>query len=229
MRSRLRRTTIEWATHVWNPTTGCSHGCEWCYARRIAHRFHRSFEPQIHPERLDQPLHLRKPARIFVDSAGDLFDPAIPFSFIERVYHIMAFAKHHTFFILTKQPHFAKHFYDCTMDHAFRKGLRNVWLGVSVTNQPDADEQIRLLQETPAAHRFVSVEPILGPIVPERMDGIDWVIIGAQTGPGSIWPKLEWVHSLTAQYVRAGIKVFHKNSLFPPDCEGETWYKRDIP
>lgn len=222
----MQRTKIEWATHVWNPTSGCSFGCEWCYARRIAHRFKRSFAPTCHPEKLDEPWHVRKPARIFVDSAGDLFDPVIPPGFIQEVFWSMSDYDQHAYFILTKRPDLMGYF----LRTWGMPPLPNVWLGVSVTNQADADERIPLLLQTPAARRFVSAEPFLGRVdlrgwetydhgcqgaAGEVIPRIDWVIIGAQTGPGAKPPEEEWVSDLTEQCIAAGVPVFHKNSLGP--------------
>lgn len=166
----MQRTKIEWATHVWNPTSGCSTNCPYCYAAAMARRFKRSFEPTCHPEKLDEPLRLKKPARIFVDSAGDLFDPWIPCEFIEQVFNVMSNSPQHTYQVLTKQPGkmlaFIKAYCE-TLPRLVKRGIipaPNVQLGVSVTNQRDADERIPLLLRTPAAVRFVSVEPMLGPV-----------------------------------------------------------------
>src|SRR3990172_9373734 len=195
----MQRTDIEWCTHVWNPTTSCSFGCPWCYARVMAHRFKRSFPPPCHPERLDQPFRRMKPARIFVDSAGDLFDPAIPREFIQKVLLQTLFACEHSYFVLTKR---AKEMQEriawVQSQYVVPWPRPNVWAGVSVTNQPDADERIPLLVATPAAHRFVSFEPLLGPVDmspflnPGCYSGIDWAIIGSPTGPGSKPALMPW-------------------------------------
>ncbi len=160
----MGKTKIEWCDEVWNPVTGCtkvSEGCRNCYAERIAKRFwgERPFSAvQCHADRLDAPLHWRKPHRVFVNSMSDLFHPDVPDRFIGWVFSRMGMAKNHTFMSLTKRPERMKDFLRGL------PALKNVWLGVSVENQQTADERIPLLLETPAAVRFVSIEPMLGPV-----------------------------------------------------------------
>ena len=192
------KTNIEWADVVWNPVTGCtkvSAGCKNCYAEAMAKRlqamgakgYENGFDTVVcHEDRLAQPLHWKKPQKIFVNSMGDLFHDDVPFEFIDRVFAIMALAPQHTFIVLTKRPermelYLSKHWLDDDirdmMDQPtwlkFPKGrsfpryfdewpLPNVMLGVSVENQETADERIPLLLATPAAKRFVSYEPALG-------------------------------------------------------------------
>jgi protein gp37 len=183
-------TKIEWAQKVWNPVTGCtpvSQGCEHCYATRFARRLagrcgypaEKPFAITFHPERLDEPLHWRKPCRVFVCSMGDLFHDDVPLAFISKVFDTMACAilngEPHTFIILTKRPErmqfvvskalpdFPTHF-DAIARNLVRWPLSNVWLGVSVEDQATADERIPILLQTPAAVRIVSIEPMLGPV-----------------------------------------------------------------
>lgn len=180
----MAKTTIEWATDVWNPVTGCSkvsEGCRNCYAEGIAKRFwgNRPFtEVRCHEDRLTEPLHWRKPRRVFVNSMSDLFHPDVPELFVLRVFAVMAMAPQHTFMILTKRPERMKEILASpTVQNDVwlmtEKGLDdcapvwplpNVWLGVSTENQQTADERIPLLLQTPAAVRFVSVEPMLGEV-----------------------------------------------------------------
>ena len=202
------RTTIEWTDATWNVVTGCSKvspGCKNCYAEAVANRFwakqyppipsvvngepdgrdRRFTDVQCHPDRLEQPLHWRKPQRIFVNSMSDLFHEDVPDEFIFQVFGVMFLAKQHTFQILTKR---AERMLDCCLRAAkdptsyiwawaseLQQGsvdvpqtitfpLSNVHLGVSVENQKYADERIPKLLQTPAAKRFVSYEPALGPI-----------------------------------------------------------------
>lgn len=186
---------IEWTDATWNPVTGCakvSPGCAHCYAERITERFHGpgSFEKVIlHPEKLDEPLHWRKPRHVFVNSMSDLFHEQIPDDFINQVFQVMAQADHHIFQILTKRPHRMREWFNHSVQswtryplpkkiramdargidrEVFEKPLDvryaplpNVWLGVSIENQHFADERIPLLLQTPAAVRFVSAEPLL--------------------------------------------------------------------
>ena len=185
----MTKTKIEWADRVWNPTTGCtkvSAGCKHCYAERIAGRFwgERKFtDVQLHPERLDMPLHWSKPSRVFVNSMSDLFHPDVDEKFIAKVFGIMWLATKHTFMVLTKRPDrmvellnnedFQMHTGWFASQAIRELGLQkpkdlpawpnsNIWLGVSVEDQAAADERIPLLLQTPAAVRFISAEPLLG-------------------------------------------------------------------
>lgn len=164
----MTKTNIEWATDVWNPVTGCtkvSAGCKNCYAEKIAERFwgDRKFtDVECHPERLEDPLRWKKPRRIFVNSMSDLFHESVPNWFIDDVFRVMANTKH-TYMILTKRPDRMNRYIWNRSKYPSdgRAMLPNVWLGVSVENQQTADERIPYLLETPAAVRFVSVEPML--------------------------------------------------------------------
>ncbi|KKL49659.1 hypothetical protein LCGC14_2313330, partial [marine sediment metagenome] len=193
-------TKIEWADESWNPVTGCTkvdEGCRNCYAERMSKRLagrygypaDDPFRVTLHPERLDKPLHWKKPRRIFVNSMSDLFHPDVPDAFIDQVFAVMALASHHQFMILTKRPKNMMHYlewedydpYETRVDmvncrtsdfaHTFDEyitpegwPLPNVWLGVSVHDQKSADERIPILLQTPAAKRFVSYEPALGAV-----------------------------------------------------------------
>lgn len=164
----MNRTKIEYADFTWNPVVGCTRECDYCYARRIAlQNFKRSpspcekcrdFVPHRHYERLEQPMRKKKPARIFVCDMGDLFDATLHANVIIRVFDVMAAAPQHTFLVLTKQP------YRMSAILGVRKPLPNLHLGVSVTCQADADERIPILLDTPAAVRWVSIEPMMGPV-----------------------------------------------------------------
>lgn len=321
-------TSIEWTDAVWNPSVGCSPvsaGCERCFAARMAHRLGRiektraiyegltvvgehgpRWNGKIHclPKRLDQPLHWRKPRRIFVDSMGDLFHETVPDNFIAEVFGVMAVAGAgdddpgnkpfggiwrdnilihrygpHTFQILTKRE---KRMRSMLLDRGFREKvasaayrwahnrrdagyladciswkhsnaapgragrswpLSNVDLGVSVEDQPTADERIPDLLLTPAAVRIVSAEPLLGPVkfgqrligeqqargfnVPPHIAG---VIIGGESGPSARPCKVEWIRSIVEQCRAAGVPVFVKQDSGPrPGMQGripdELWIK----
>ena len=197
---------IEWCDFTWNPVVGCTCRCSYCYARRLAKRFKGrcqqcyEFTPHLHPERLGEPLRRKKPARIFVCDMGDLFDKNVPMEWIDRVYRTMNHSPQHTFQLLTKQPHRAN----------TRFWPHNVWLGVSVENQ-GADFRVRTLRHSAARVKFVSFEPLLGRVHID-LNGIDWIIIGAQTRP-EIQPRVEWVQWLIAEARRVGAAVFLKNNL----------------
>lgn len=174
-------TKIEWAEETWNPVTGCSpisEGCRNCYAARMAKRLAgrcgypegEPFRVTLHPDKLDQPMRWKKPRMIFVCSMGDLFHEDVPTTFIDQVLEIIASCPQHTFIALTKRPENLEHkIYGITPDNPYRllgggDYLPNLWLGVTAENQQRADERIPVLLQIPAAVRFVSVEPMLGPV-----------------------------------------------------------------
>lgn len=254
--------TIEWTNTTWNPVTGCtkvSQGCKNCYAERlwpkvegsIATREGRSqrrpfTDVRCHPERLDLPLHLRKPRRIFVNSMSDLFHEDVPNEFIDEVFAITALAPQHTFQVLTKRPARMREYFanqplprrrweDCIRR---RHGgelrgvcppliLPNLWLGVSIEDQATAEERIPLLLQTPAAIRWISAEPLLGPIdlLRWRIPGhqiaralssgkgepcLHWIVAGGESGPNARPSHPEWFRSLRDQCQAAGVPFFFK-------------------
>jgi protein gp37 len=232
-------TGIEWTDATWNPVTGCekvSPGCDNCYAMTFAerwrrvpgHYFEHGFDVQLRPDKLDQPLRWRKPRRIFVNSMSDLFHKDVPDEYIARVFGVMACAPQHTFQLLTKRHsrmrsllksekflsnrYVAPHVADDTWP------LRNVWLGVSVESQQWADIRIPALLDTPAAVRFLSCEPLLGPVMlPLRWlrraghDGrIDWIIAGGESGPGARPMNPDWARTLRDQCEVTGTSFLFK-------------------
>ena len=245
----MSKTAIEWTDATWSPVTGCtpvSEGCEHCYARRMAHRlkamgvakYRNDFAVTCHPDTLDEPLHWRKPRRIFVGSMTDLFHEDVSDDFIGTVLMTAAKCTRHTFQILTKRPRRMAEYINGLEAHwreggGFRVGdwpPPNLWLGVTAENQKWLDERWPFLAQTPAAVRFVSIEPMLGPVtvgpylghvhadalgLPYHGDdpwyrGIDWVICGAETGPGKRPMELGWVRNLRAQCRSAGVPFFFK-------------------
>ncbi|MGD9850142.1 MAG: phage Gp37/Gp68 family protein [Nitrospirales bacterium] len=205
-------TTIEWTDKTWNPVSGCSHvseGCRNCYAERVFPRPYpgRKFtDVQCHPERLDQPLHWKKPQKIFVNSMSDLFHEDVPDGFIEDVFDRMLQADWHTYQILTKRPERMRDFMVCWIAGLKIKIIEHIWLGVSVEDQETADERIPILLQTPAAVRWVSYEPALGPLdftnlndgTLDALDGFDREAIGNICDPGFLSetqhpPRLNWI------------------------------------
>ena len=202
------KTSIEWTDATWNPVTGCtkvSPGCKYCYAERITERFglQRFTDITLHEERLEQPLRWRRPRRIFVNSMSDLFHEAIPERFIRRVFDVMVEASWHTFQILTKR---AERLASLAPALAWPA---NVWQGVSVETARYT-WRIAYLRSVPAAVRFLSVEPLLGPIAELPLDGIHWVIVGGESGPKHRPPDPEWVRDIRKQCARAGVPFFFK-------------------
>ncbi|NOX52991.1 MAG: phage Gp37/Gp68 family protein [Planctomycetes bacterium] len=205
---------IEWTESTWNPVTGCtkvSPGCAHCYAERFAKRlqamgqrnYARGFELTVHEHVVELPLRWRRPQRIFVNSMSDLFHEEVPLSFIERVFDVMRRASWHVFQVLTKRAARMRELSE-RLDWP-----ANVWAGVSVETERylfRLDE----LRAVPAAVRFVSFEPLLGPVDRPDLNGIDWVIVGGESGPGARPIREEWVLSLRDQCLAEGIPFFFK-------------------
>lgn len=232
-------TKIAWCDLVWNPTTGCTklgEGCRNCYAARMAKRLAgrcgypaapHQFDVTLHPERLGLPLRWKKPSRVFVDSMSDLFHEDVPFWFIGQVFNVMHLAYWHTFQILTKRPERMYEWLGPKYQPNRQAVIPHVWLGVSVENQQTADERIPWLLKTPAAIRFVSVEPMLGRVDLFRatgymaginqapnfswdVTGISWIICGGESGPGARPMYPDWARSLRDQCQAANVPFFFK-------------------
>ncbi|HYF94405.1 MAG TPA: phage Gp37/Gp68 family protein [Symbiobacteriaceae bacterium] len=206
--------SIEWTEATWNPVTGCSkisQGCKNCYAERMAKRlqamgnprYANGFELTLHPDLLALPLSWRQPRRIFVNSMSDLFHPDVPTEYIGQVFKTMVAARHHTFQILTKRTDRAG-----AVAHLL-PWPENVWMGASVESA-EVVERIANLQTIPARVRFLSVEPLLGPIPELPVAGIHWVIAGGESGPGARPMDPEWVRLIRDQCVANGVAFFFK-------------------
>jgi protein gp37 len=205
---------IEWTEATWNPVTGCtkvSPGCKHCYAERMAHRlqaigqknYARGFELTLQPHMLELPLRWRKPQTVFVNSMSDLFHRAVPLEYILRVFDVMRRAHWHKFQVLTKRAERLAEL-DAALDWP-----DNVWMGVSVESSkylPRVDE----LRSTQARVRFLSLEPLLGPLPGLNLSGIHWVIVGGESGPGSRPMLLDWVLEIRDRCRCEGVPFFFK-------------------
>lgn len=205
--------SIEWTDATWNPVTGCtkvSPGCAHCYAETFAERFRgvrghpyeQGFDLKLWPERLELPLTWKRPRMIFVNSMSDLFHADVPDEFVQQVFDVMARADWHTFQVLTKRPE---------RTAAMSAGLPwpdNVWMGTSVENQRFTS-RISSLRRTGASVKFLSCEPLLGPL---KLDlrAIDWVIVGGESGPGARPMRADWARSVRRQCQDAGVPFFFK-------------------
>ncbi len=205
--------SIEWTQATWNPVTGCekvSPGCAHCYAETFAERFRgvpghpyeRGFDLQMRPERLTQPLEWARSRLIFVNSMSDLFHEDIPVEFIQSVFDTMRRADQHKFQVLTKRSARLREL------APLLPWPDNVWMGVSVENQRWTS-RIDDLRTVPAAVRFLSCEPLLGPL-DLNLEGIHWVIVGGESGPGARRMKPEWAREIRDQCGRAGVPFFFK-------------------
>lgn len=209
-----QKTAIEWTEVTWNPVTGCdevSPGCAHCYAKTFAerwrgisgHHFEQGFDLRLWPERLDQPMRWRRPRMIFVNSMSDLFHEKIPNEFIAEVFEAMRKAHWHTFQILTKRH-----------ERLVEVGETlewppNVWMGVSIENRRFV-HRAEFLQKIPSAVRFISAEPLLGPLEGLNLTGIDWLIAGGESGPGHRPVKKEWLLDLRDRCRDENVAFFFK-------------------
>lgn len=205
---------IEWTESTWNPLSGCSKispGCHNCYAERMAFRlqkmgqknYRNGFNLTTHEHALERPLKLKKPQKIFVNSMGDLFHKDVPLSFILKVFNIMRKASWHTFQVLTKR---SERLLELNNEIDWPS---NVWMGTSVENV-DYTFRIEHLKRTNAKIKFLSIEPLLGPLKKISLENLDWVIVGGESGPGSRMIKKEWVRCIRDQSLEAQVPFFFK-------------------
>lgn len=211
-------TAIEWTDATWNPVTGCtkiSAGCDHCYAERFAerfrgtpgHPFEMGFDLTLRPDRLEQPLRWRRPRMIFVNSMSDLFHKDIPQEFIVRVFDTMERAHWHTFQVLTKRSSLMRDF--LRRRYGAIRAPVHMWFGVSVEDG-SKKSRIRHLHDAPAGVRFLSIEPLIAPMGKIDLMGIDWVIVGGESGPGARPMDPTWVRDLRDQCVASGVAFFFK-------------------
>jgi len=209
-----QHSSIEWTGATWNPVTGCTKvgpGCKHCYAERMAKRLqamgHASyvngFKLTLQPQMLDLPLGWKKPRTIFVNSMGDLFHDDVPISYIRQVFDVMRRAHWHRFQVLTKYVERLARL-EQSLDWS-----PNVWMGVSIETQEFA-YRIDYLRQTNAAVKFLSLEPLLGSLPNLNLNGIDWVIVGGESGPKSRPMEEAWVIDIRDQCLDSGVPFFFK-------------------
>jgi protein gp37 len=211
-------TAIEWTDATWNPVTGCtkiSAGCDHCYAERFSerfrgvrgHPFERGFDLQLRPERLQQPLHWRESRMIFVNSMSDLFHKQVPFDYVDRVFETMKQAHWHQFQVLTKRSSRLRNYINAR--YQGDSAPPHIWLGSSVEDGTKKS-RIRHLREANAGIRFLSIEPLIGPMGKIDLDGIHWVIVGGESGPQARSMQPEWVREVRDQCKAAKVPFFFK-------------------
>ncbi len=246
-------TKISWTDEVWNPVTGCtpvSPACDNCYARAMHGRFHKTpFSDVVtHPDRLEIPLHWKKPRRIFLCSMGDLFHPRVPWEFIDKVFGEMWRCEQHTFQVLTKRPGRMAHYANKMLSP--RNWPSNVWAGVSIPNAQYLP-WLDVLARVPAPVRFMSYEPALGPVdltpwllhkeqccaAHGRVGSgslvtrplIHWVIAGGESGPKARPMNIDWVRTARDACQDAGVPFFYKQAIIDgkriatPELDGRRW------
>ena len=212
------KTRIEWTGSTWNPVTGCtkiSPGCNHCYAERFAERFrgvlNHPYEPgfdlTLRPERLEQPMTWKKPTMVFVNSMSDLFHKDIENDYIHQVFDTMEQADHHVFQVLTKRSSLMRNFINDRF--AAVTCPKHIWLGVSIESRQQLS-RLRHLKQTKATLRFVSFEPLLGPLGKVNLNNIHWVIAGGESGHYARPMDKSWVRELRDQCVEQGVPFFFK-------------------
>jgi len=210
--------SIEWTDATWNPIRGCtkvSPGCKHCYAHTFAERFRgvpghpyeQGFDLRLVPEKLHDPFKWRTPKKVFVNSMSDLFQSGVTTDYIRRVVSVMVEADWHIYQVLTKRSSILQKFVDAR--YRSRKVPTHIWLGVSVENEK-ARSRIVHLQTARATTRFISIEPLIGPVGELDLDGIAWVIVGGESGPGARPMDPAWAIDIRNQCVRANVAFFFK-------------------
>jgi len=224
---------IEWTEATWNPVSGCSKvssGCLNCYAERMAYRlqkmgnpnYRNGFDVTLHPHLLEAPLSWKRSRLVFVNSMSDLFHEEVSVEFIQQVFETMRRAHWHTFQVLTKR---SERLVDLAPSLAWPS---NVWMGVSVENS-DVVERIDHLRKVGSAVRFLSLEPLLGPLPDLNLRGIHWVIVGGESGPGARLMEPSWVSDIKEQCENSHVPFFFKQwgGVFKKrngrKLEGKTW------
>ncbi|HEY1979295.1 MAG TPA: phage Gp37/Gp68 family protein [Xanthobacteraceae bacterium] len=211
-------TLIEWTDSTWNPVTGCSKvtaGCDFCYAERFSerfrgvdgHPFENGFDLTLRPARLTQPLQWKQPRRIFVNSMSDLFHKEVPTQFIAAVFDTMEAANWHTYQVLTKRSSLLVRF----LRHRYgeRRAPSHIWIGVSVEDEQNT-VRLKHLKAAQASVKFVSFEPLIGSVGRVDLKGIDWAIVGGESGPRSRPMEEEWAIEIRDQCKNDGVAFFFK-------------------
>lgn len=210
----MAESSIEWTEMTWNPTTGCtkiSAGCKFCYAEIMSKRlqamgiekYKDAFKVRVHPEALRIPYTWKSAKIVFVNSMSDLFHEDIPLAFIKRVFTVMNENPHHVFQVLTKR---AERLVEV---HKELKWTHNIWMGVSVENEKVV-RRIDLLRKTKARVKFLSIEPLIGPLLNMNLKKIDWVIVGGESGHKPRPMKVDWVLDIQEQCKKDGVAFFFK-------------------
>jgi protein gp37 len=210
----VAQSSIEWTEMTWNPTTGCnklSAGCKFCYAEVMSRRlkamgiekYKNDFKLTVHEESLKTPYEWKKPKTVFVNSMSDLFHKDVPLSFIKKVFRVMNDTPQHTYQVLTKRPELVLKY------NKHLQWSENIWMGTSVEDER-VIERIDYLRETDAHVRFLSLEPLIGPLNNLNLKNIQWAIVGGESGHGARPLKFEWVWDIKLQCEDAGVKFFFK-------------------
>lgn len=229
----MAKSSIEWTDATWNPVTGCtkiSPGCKHCYAERMAKRlkamgqrnYANGFDLTLQPHMLELPLKWRQPSQVFVNSMSDLFHKDVPTAYVKQVFDVMRRAHWHQYQVLTKRSERLREL----APHL--PWEPQIWMGVSVENE-DYLYRIDDLRQTGAQIKFLSLEPLLGPLPKLNLRGIDWVIVGGESGPGARPMDADWVRQIRDRCIRANVAFFFKQWGGPVKSktgrllDGRTW------
>ena len=210
----MAKSTIEWTELTWNPSTGCtkiSDGCKYCYAEVMARRlqamgqpkYKKGFRLTLHEDSLELPSSWKKPRMIFVNSMSDLFHEEMPFGFIQKVFDVMNANPHHIFQVLTKRADVLAEY-----DH-YLNWTENIWMGVTIENKKYLD-RLDELRFTSAFIKFLSCEPLLGPLDDLNLSGIDWVIVGGESGRNPRPIQKKWVEQIQYECQTQNVSFFFK-------------------
>jgi protein gp37 len=210
---------IEWTDATWNPVRGCTKiapGCDHCYAETFAERFRgvpghpyeQGFDLRLVPEKLTEPLRWKSPKMIFVNSMSDLFHKDVPDDYVEAVCRVMERANWHTYQVLTKRSSRMRNMLETRLQ--FAAGRPHIWWGVSVEDRAHGLPRVEHLRQSPAAVRFLSIEPLLEDLGEINLEGIHWVIVGGESGPGARPMQKKWVESIRDQCRRSQVPFFFK-------------------
>lgn len=235
----MSKSSIEWTESTWNPVTGCnkiSPGCQNCYAERMSRRLHamgqhnyrNGFKLTLQEHMLEVPLRWKKPQTIFVNSMSDLFHKDVPLDYIQRVFEVMNKANWHRYQVLTKR---ADRLAELSPNLEWSP---HIWMGVSVETK-EYTNRIDYLRQTGAHIKFLSIEPLLGPLPNLNLEGIDWAIVGGESGPGARFMDPKWVVDIRDQCKRSGVAFFFKQwggvnkKRTGRELDGRTWSEMPVP
>jgi protein gp37 len=231
----MAQSSIEWTEMTWNPTTGCDKltaGCKFCYAEVMTRRltamgvdkYRNGFKLTMHEDELNTPYSWKKPRIVFVNSMSDMFHKDVKIEFIRKIFNVMKDNSQHVFQVLTKRADLLR-YYD---SEDLLDWKHNIWMGVSIENAKVL-HRLDMLRQTKAKIKFLSCEPLLGPLPNMNLDGIDWVIVGGESGRRPRPMKEEWVLDIKEQCERAGVSFFFKQwggtnkKKAGRILEGKTW------
>lgn len=228
----MAQSSIEWTEMTWNPVTGCnkvSAGCKFCYAEVMSRRlkamglakYKNGFKLTVHPQELARPYSWKKPQLVFVNSMSDLFHKEVPLAYIKQVFKVMNETPHHTYQVLTKRPELVLEY------NRHLSWSPNIWMGTSVENELVLD-RIDYLRDTGAHVKFLSLEPLIGPLRNMNLTNIDWAIVGGESGHKARPLKHEWVLDIQRQCKKAKVLFYFKQwgkKQFNPDVTDPTIFK----